>query len=464
MLAAYSVVSERARAAIQRVRRAIGGLADGGSAPAAFLPDAFTQQSGQVLPAARAVVWLSVGLVLAGMVWAGVGSVDRVMTAEGKVRPASHVQIINHPRGGRVAAIHVASGDRVAKGQALLQFDPVAIREELNKLRPQRLFVDAELARLVAERDGQLRPEFSEAVLAHVEIAGTQAALFTQRLASFEQQKQTLAGAMKEKAALLEQQQVKLAHAKRGLAIAEKQERAVLDLAQKGYFAKIRAMQVQRDVSAVRSDIAQTEALVVATAASLSAAEARLAQFERDRSADILGQIAVKQTGLEQVTAAIAQLEDQLGHLTLTSPVAGTVEQLVARTTGQAIEPGAEIMHIVPDGGDYLVDAQVQNQDIGHIKVGQAVTLKMRAYDYQRHGVLRGEVLSIASDSTPDPRTGQQDFIVQIKTEGSHVGSDQGFRIQSGMLAAVDFHVGSRTVLGYVIDAVRRTTDSALRE
>lgn len=453
-----------ARRLVEQTHHAVENMTETGAHRSDFLPSAFGKETERTLPAARAVVWLSVAFVISAILWGSLSSVDRVVTAEGKVRPTGHVQIINHPRGGKIAEILVKNGDYVAKGQALLRFDPVVTEEELNKLRPQALTLQAELARLEAERDHRPKPVFPASVLEAEELTENQTSLFKERIGSYEEQRRALAGAVEGRKNAVKQHKARLTHARSGLRLVEKQERAVTTLAEKGYYSKLRAFQVQRDVTAVQSDVAQTEALIASTEATLASDEAKLAQFERDWQATILSEIASKRTDLEKAKAAIEQLENQLANLALVAPVAGTVEQLETNTVGQSVSSGVEIMRLTPDNTTFVVDVAVANRDIGFIREGQHATVKFAAYDYQRYGMMSGTVLVIASESSTEVPGHNSTYTVVVELTQPHLPDDPLLRLRSGMLAEVDFLVGNRSPLSYIIDAIRRVPTEALRE
>lgn len=449
---------------VRLLQSGVEGAASMGHSQADFLPAAVTLDSDRAVPAARLVVWLSCGFLVSVLVWATFASADKVVTAEGKVRPAAKVQVINHPRGGRIAAILVEAGEHVEAGQALVRLDPVLLTEELNKLRPRRLTLLAEIARLEAERDRLKGPVFPDAVTEERDLVETQRELFAERIAGHAEQQRALRAAVEQRKRAIKQYEARADYARRGLALAEKQARAVDTLAEKGYFPKLRAMQVHRDVTAVLSEVAQSEELAASASAALASDEAKLAQFDRDIRAEVLSAISEKRSQLAEAEATMNQVQDQLARLELTSPVSGFVEELRVTTSGQALGEGAEIMHIVPDGDNYVIEVAVRNADIAFIRPDQSVHMKFRAYDYQRYGTLAGTVVDVATDSRLDERRQEHFFTVRVAPAASYLGHNEAHRMRSGMIADVDFHVGHRTVLSYLLDTIARTRDEALRE
>ena len=122
-------------------------------------------------------------------------------------------------------------------------------------------------------------------------------------------------------------------------------------------------------------------------------------------------------------------------------------------------------MSIVPVGVELLVEAVVSNADIGQVVREQKSSVKVRAYDFLRYGVLDGRVERIAADSTQDPRTLHHGYTVTIRTDRAYL-TDGAARlaVHPGMEAQVEMHIGKRSILSYLTDRLRRTTATALRE
>jgi adhesin transport system membrane fusion protein len=427
-----------------------------------FLPGALAVTEAPPARFAKLLIYIAAGFFAALLLWSALSPVDRVVTAQGKVRPEGQVQVINHPTGGTIAAIHVKAGDHVMKGQKLLSFDARTATEELRKVAVQHDTLLAEIARIEAEAEGRDAPSFPADLSAtSPEVAATQLALFKERASSYQQQQLALRSTIKQRASDITQYEARVKNARRGLTLAEQQERGVMALEAKGYYPKLRALQVQRDVTSLRSELEQSEAMLTKAKSALAEAEAKLAQFERDRQSEAFDKLTEKRARAAQTSATIAQLRDQLHNLDLTAPLAGFVEKIQVATIGQTVTPGQEIMQLVPGDRAFVLDVSVMNRDIGFIREGMPVTLKFQAYDYQRYGVLNGTVTAIATDSTPSEGNGDFFYTVQVRPTAISPDRAADLIIHSGMIADADFHVGTRTVLTYFLDAITRERDLA---
>jgi len=442
-----------------------GRVATPGHEFSEFLPGALAVTCQPPPVFAKALIYIGAAFVLTLLLWSAFSSADKVVTAQGKVRPAGQVQIINHPTGGVVSAAYVKAGDHVVPGQKLMSFDPVSTTEELNKLRVQYDTLSAEIARLEAEDRETDAPTFPDGLgVLSPDIVVVQGSLFAERRASRKQQRLALSSEVLQRQATISQYQARVKSAEHVLEIAERQEKAVSSLAARGYYPKLRALQMEREVASLRSESEQSEALLTTGRGALDETMAKLARLDRDYRSEILQGLSDKRAQIVQTRAAIAQDEERLRNLELAAPVAGIIEKLQVVTIGQAVTPGKEIMHVVPDNQNYIVDVSVHNRDIGLIREGLPVTLKLLAYDYQRYGTIRGKVTVVATDSVPDEREDELYFTVQVVPEKPYLGDNPRFRIQSGMAVETDFHVGTRTVLSYIVDAIMRQRDEAFRE
>jgi multidrug efflux pump subunit AcrA (membrane-fusion protein) len=159
----------------------------------------------------------------------------------------------------------------------------------------------------------------------------------------------------------------------------------------------------------------------------------------------------------------------------LYAPAEGVITRLKALNPGAALVPGETVAEIMPAEAArrFEIEARVSNSDIGAITVGQDAFMKFQAYDWVRHGTLRGTVVHIAPDGLASdtrlpsrpPAAEQSRFIVRIALDKDFVGDDpRRNRLSPGMTATVDLHVGERSILDFFTSGFRRTVGSSLRE
>ena len=152
-------------------------------------------------------------------------------------------------------------------------------------------------------------------------------------------------------------------------------------------------------------------------------------------------------------------------NLIVLAPDDGIVQDLLVTSAGQSVGSNQPLMKIVPTGGGLVVEARVDNKDIGYVQLGQPARVKVRAFDFVRYGALEGWIERIAPDANTDPRTGELTYEVTIRTEwGEVIAGEKRLQVVPGMAVDVDLLVGERTILSFLTDRIFRVSEAAFRQ
>jgi adhesin transport system membrane fusion protein len=170
--------------------------------------------------------------------------------------------------------------------------------------------------------------------------------------------------------------------------------------------------------------------------------------------ADVMGKINALNEG------AVA-LADRVDKAQVKSPVRGRVQRLLANTVGGVVQPGKDIVEIVPLDDNLVLEAKVQPKDIAFIRPGQEATVKFTAYDFSIYGGLSAKVENISPDTVVDER-GNAFYLVRVRTTQAHFNDKMP--IIPGMTAEVDVLTGKKTVMAYLLKPVLKAKAYALRE
>ncbi|MGH6913154.1 MAG: HlyD family type I secretion periplasmic adaptor subunit, partial [Geminicoccales bacterium] len=397
--------------------------------------------------------------------WAGLTEVEQVVHAEGQVEPVGRVKLVNHPNGGRIVAIHVAEGDEVSAGQALVTFDSELIRAELAELTGRWQVKSAEAARLRAEATGE-PPVFDRALLQdRATLVRQQGELLAIRRAAHASQAETLRQTAERRSSEIESLEAELTRYRNSQGLVGKQVHAVRLLAEKGLYPRLRLVAMERQLSEVVGDAKKAEARLAAAQAALAEAESRRVGLEREWRSIVLAELAAAEAERDQLAEARKRSLALLRNTVVRAPVDGIVQELAVTTPGQSVGSNQPLMKLVPTGGGLVIDARVDNQDVGYVRVGQAATVKVRAFDFLRYGTLEGRVERIAADATADPDSGAHPYRIIVRTNQADLGSGQNrLPVVPGMVVDVDLLVGERTILSYLTDRILRMRESAFRE
>lgn len=375
-----------------------------------------------VLRAGR-IIMVCALMLAAFLAWAAWFEVVEVSTGTGKVIPSSREQVIQSFEGGIVAQMNVAEGDLVERDQVLTQLDPTKTSSSVGESEAKYWAALASVARLRAEVTGKPL-NFPPSLSKSPELIETETALYQTRRRGLEQ---TLAGI--EDSLRLVRSELKITE----------------NLAKMGASSRVEVIRLNRQ----RSEL------------ELKANEARSDYLVRAR--EDLARASAEADSLEQV---IRGRNDSLSRLTLRSPVRGIVKDIEVNTLGGVVQPGGQVMKIVPMDERLLIETRIAPRDIAFIHPDQAAKVKISAYDYSIYGGLEGKVVGISPDTLQDEFKPEIYYYrVFIRTEQDSLQNKAGkhFAIVPGMIATVDIRSGEKTILDYLIKPLNRAKE-ALRE
>lgn len=397
--------------ALRRSRKNADGVAYPGDEE--FLSGIKQAELVEATPQAVWALYLMLTVVVVAITWAFMARVEQITKAEGKVVSDGREQVIASLEGGILRNMLVREGMMVEKGQDLLQIDPTRAEAQQNEGEAKRLALTGTLARLLAESTGKPLI-FPKEVRAVPQIVHDETESYDARRMALEE----AVGVTRRSLALL----------RRELAMAER-------MSAKGLMSEVEVMRSQRQVNDLTLQIQE-----------------RINRFRQDASAEL---VKVR-TELAQLEEQMVVKQDMLTRTTLKSPVKGLVKNIRIATVGGVVPAGAAIMEILPIGPRVLIEARIKPADIGFVRVGLPVTVKLSAYDYFIYGGLKGTIDYISPDALgDDAKTGAHDatyYRALIRSDVStlHQGS-KPLAVMPGMTATVEVQTGERTVAQYLL-------------
>jgi HlyD family type I secretion membrane fusion protein len=413
----------------------------------------------------RILILLLSGLVAAAVVWAGWATVEQIVRATGQVEPAARVQVVNHPRGGRVAELLVAEGDAVRRGEVLARLDPELDDSALDELEGRLAAAQVEVARLEAELAGARVDPPRGLVAARPDLVAEATALAASRRHALERRLAQLASTERQRAMELEEQRAQIRRLETTLALLKEEADAVNALAAKGLAPRLERVALQRRVADAEGELAVAERAAAAAHAAIDEAEASRARVLADRESELREQLTAARAAFADLQQKVARQRKLVGELDLRAPVHGIVKDVAITNPGQSFAAHAPLMRVVPTGGPLLVEAQVPQREVGRIHVGQNAVVKVMALDYLRFGELAGEIVRIAADANTDERTGETTYTAVVATDRATLErAGVTYPLVPGMLVDVELHVGERSILSYLTDRILMLSDQAFRE
>jgi adhesin transport system membrane fusion protein len=382
----------------------------------------------QVLEPAPAAMWAVYLMLLAlfiAVTWASVAQVDIVARANARIVPDGREQVIASLEGGILRELMVREGQQVQEGQDLALLDPTRFEAQQAEGEAKRVALRATMARLQAEASGKPL-KFPPEVQNHEAVVEAETDSYQARRTALNE------------AVTLNQRSMALLQ--RELGVAE-------TMSSKGLMSEVEVMRVRRQVNDMNL---QTQE--------------RINRFRQEASAEL---VRVR-TELSLLEEQMVVRDDVLRRTVLKSPVRGVVKTIKANTVGGVVTPGASLMEIMPMGSRVLVEARIKPADIGFVKVGQEVLVKVSAYEFTVYGGLKGTVQSISPDALGDPDRGAAAdatyYRALIRAERSQMrAGDKPLAVLPGMTGSVDIRTGQRSVLGFLLRPMLKSQE-AFRE
>lgn len=406
-----------------------------------------------------AVIALFVVLFLA---WAYNATLDEVTRGEGKVIPSSQIQVVQHLEGGILSALLVREGEVVDAGQPLLRIENKLAEADLAEKRKQYVSLLATASRLQAEARGEEAVTFPPEVLDGApDIAEAERRLFERRRDQLDQQISILNDQYTQKRQELQEVIGKRGQIERQQQLAQQEYDLLRPLVQQGISPRIELIRVQQKLEELSAQLQNTNLAVPRTQAAMSEAERRIAEKRTSFQTDAQQELNVARVEAARLREDISAGIDRATRTEIRSPVRGTVNKVLINTLGGVVQPGADLIEIVPLEDALLVEARIKPADRAQLYPGQKAVVKLTAYDFAIYGGADAQLVDISADTITDDQ-GETFYRIRLRTDQTDLGADRP--IIPGMTATVDILTGEKTVLQYLLKPILRAQENALRE
>ncbi len=410
----------------------------------------------------RLLIWASLLALLALLIWAAFGRIDEVVRGQGKVVPSRQVQVVQSLDGGIVQELLVRPGQRVEKDQVLLRIDPTRYSSSLGENRAELLSLQAKAARLQALANGDSFSVPAELQAAAPQIVEQERRLWETRTQELNATVNIARDQLRQRQQELRESQANRDQATSSCNLTSEELNVTRPLLKSGAVSEVDLLRLQRDVARFCGEARAAGAQIGRIQAAIQEAERKIQESEltaRNLARAELSETRAKLGTLEQGQVA---LENRVRLAEVRSPVRGTVNTLMANTVGGVVQPGKDILDIVPLDDTLLMEVQINPRDIGFLHPGQEAEVKFSAYDFAIYGGLKGRLEQIGANTVTDEK-GNSFYVVKVRTDRADVG-DNSRPIIPGMQAEVHILTGKRTLLQYLLKPILRTKANALTE
>ncbi len=440
-----------------------------------FLPAALEVEETPASPASRVIVKTIALLFTIGIVWACVGKIDIVATAQGKIVPGERVKTIQPMVIGEVKTIYVREGDEVKAGEPLISMVGIVTEAELTRINKDISALSLQLARQQTftnylDLDVGNRPVainldgFLDDVVADKTALDFEQQLLLQQIEDYVSSSQTLESQIKSKNA--EQQTIEAIVTKlqRVLPIIEERTEALAGLYKKNYGSKVQYLELEQQRIEQEEDIKAQQAAVRQLAAEQEEIQNQLLSLhaqQRRESLDQQEQLHRQLASLKQESIKARELHEQQ---LITAPIDGTVQQLQVHTIGGVVQPAQALMQIVPSEAKMEVEAWILNKDIGFVHEGQKAEVKIDTFNFTKYGLIEGKLVNISNDAVPDEKLGLRYLAsVEIAKDWMQV-ENRKVNLAPGMSVAVEIKTGQRRLIEYFLSPLLRFKQESLSE
>ena len=418
-------------------------------------------------PSSRAMsltVWIAAALLLGAVLWAGFAVLEEVTTGEGKAIPSSKVQVIQNLEGGIVSDIFVREGQVVDKGDTLLRLDDTRFMSSRSESEVDRLTLTAQVERLAAEAEGRALTLPAEVTSSAPQVAVDEQALYESRQRRLASEQRTLNEQLRQKTQELAEFRSKQEQFRSSLALVQQELDMSAPLVSSGAVSPVEILRLKRNAVELRGSMNANTLAIPRAEAAISEIKSRVQESELAFRADAARELNEKRNDLARISASRIAIDDRMSRTTVVSPVRGIVKTLKVNTIGGVVQPGSDLLEIVPLEDNLLIEAKVRPQDVAFLHPGQKAMVKFSAYDYTLYGGLPARLEMIGADTITDDKDNSF-YLIQVRTDSNHLGSDsRPLLIIPGMIATVDIITGEKSVLDYLLKPVLKAQAEALRE
>lgn len=413
--------------------------------------------------------WLLMFVILSMIalfsVWAYFTEIEQVTTGQGRVIPSSHVQVVQTLEGGIVSEISVNEGDFVEKDQALMQIDDTGFSSQLGELRQREFALIVERHRLEAEAERSDALDFPQDLQQENRVSvAAELQVFNSRKIQLKNELDVLDNRLNQRRFELlevEAQQGKLAAT---LAPLQREADLTERMVKRGIVPEVEFLRLKSRLAELKGELEITKAAQPKIQASIDEALNLVRTTQNNYVLSARERLAKLEAELAVVQETIKAASDRVRRALVRAPVRGIVNKINVATIGAVLQPGRDIMEIVPIDDALMIETRIRPQDVAFIKPNEEASVKLTAYDYLIYGDIKGRVVRIGADTIADAN-GDQFYQVIVRADQAYITQqDNELPVIPGMVATVDIKSGTKTVMSYLMKPILRAKHEALNQ
>lgn len=429
-----------------------------------FMKDTSAAVAEGIFLPAHIILWVALGFFIFALVWANFAELDEITRGSGKVIPSSDIQKIQNLEGGIVERILVSEGDMVKQGQKLMIIDDTQFSSDLRERGIKILSLQIKIARLEAEAKGRALKFSVRYKGIALQLAKDEYSLFKNRQQTLGLAIELLRNDLKEKEQELEELNRRQEQLEKSYDLLNKELELTYPLAEQGAVSKVELLRLERTANDLKGELEANKLSIPKLNTNIESAKKRIEETTVNFKVAARTELNEAKAELEAIQESNLALADKVDRTTITSPVDGIINQINVNTIGGIIQPGEDVIEIVPLNDKLLIEAEIKPADIGFIRKDLEATIKLTAYDFSIYGGLKGKVKHIGADTILNDKK-ESVYLIRLETDKNYIEKNgKKLPIISGMRATVDILTGKKTVLDYILKPILKTKQQAFTE
>jgi hemolysin D len=447
---------------------------------AAFLPAALEIQAAPPHPLARWLTWSLIAFLILGIIWACVGQVNVVASAEGKIIPSSRVKQIQPLEKSIVKSILVKEGQYVHQGDALVELDNTLTSSDQTRMiaevetMQRNLMVSKAFIHLLAlPKDKQKNIRFDDMHLVSENNNSTldynsdkslYKQLLWQQWQQYWSQYQGLQNSVQKAEAEQAGTSAQISKLKQILPMIKRRAKKVKKLHDQNYASEDEYLTLEQERIEATQDLISERQRLKQLQATASEVQQQVKSLLAQTTSEQLTRTTDYQRQLSVMNEELIKARDVNAKQILYAPVAGHVQELAIGTIGGVVTEAQQLMLIVPDGAHLEVEVFLENKDIGFITEGMTAEIKIHTFPFTKYGIIDGEVITVSDDATLDEKRGLIYGMRLLMKKNTLRVNDKDVKLIPGMAVTAAMQTGHRKIIEFFMAPLLRYRQEGLRE
>ncbi|QRN03596.1 HlyD family type I secretion periplasmic adaptor subunit [Legionella sp. MW5194] len=395
---------------------------------------------------------------------ASVTSIKEAAIAKGEIQPQKNIITLQHFDGGVVTKILVKEGEAVSEGQILLTLDGIGVKEDVARVESKNLMLKFQKERLKSALNGET-PQFDQ-YTKDSQLIKEQMAIYQDMLKAANSEKTILTKQLNQQEIHLKTLRSNRQYRAKEIEIATKIRAMYKTLANEGHASKLKMLEEEQRILALNREFTAMGLEIEKLEKSVQEFRFKLNSYDANRKNTLNHQYEQIEEEINENNELIKKLKQKSNRRHLRAPVAGIINARYVNEVGESIYPNKKLFEIVPLNTPLIATLHISPNDIGHVKLGDPVWIKVSAYDYIKYGLIKGDLYHISAGTLNDDKESAEPYYegkVRLKQNYVVVKNEKKY-LMPGMLIKAEIITGERTILEYLLKPIYRSMDSGLVE